>query len=59
MPPAGICIVPLGDMAVRSFKITDPGFPLKIQQTLKHTDLSGNSIFITALDIPGRANGMI
>lgn len=56
---ARICIVPFGDITVRSFKITDFNFPSKIQYNLKSIYLTGNCVFIIALEIPGRANGMI
>lgn len=53
---ARICIVPFGGITVRSFKITDLNFPSKIQYNLKFIYLSGNCIFIIALEIPGWAN---
>lgn len=56
---ARICIVPFGDITVRSFKITDFNFPSKIQYNLKFIYLTGNCVFIIALEIPGRANVMV
>lgn len=47
---ARMCIVPFGDITVRSFKITDFNFPSKIQYNLKFIYLTGNGIFIIALE---------
>lgn len=54
-----ICIVPFRDITVRAFKIIDFNFPSKIQYNLKFIYLTGNCIFIIALEIPGRADVMV